>query len=229
MVYYPSEPEGTRKSKSAWDDLNSSFWAYLIVQQIIINAIMNGGFNALFAWLSFRHDTEVRLWGWPSPFVGDIFVTSIVQPFFTWVIGGAFASADARKRKAMCFSGLPNTPYPQFLSCVRWILTPESFVRQQGEPCHSFFIKLGCAVRGGLLFALPFIFLVGGGVTGVTTAIVGYGYRFRPDAALIYKAVLGASMSVIISPTVAWLAFAAPDTSKTDETDRLIGSLQSHV
>eukprot|EP01116_Phalansterium_solitarium_P006718 TRINITY_DN19066_c0_g1_i1.p1 TRINITY_DN19066_c0_g1~~TRINITY_DN19066_c0_g1_i1.p1 ORF type:complete len:261 (+),score=29.25 TRINITY_DN19066_c0_g1_i1:61-843(+) len=210
----PAAAGGDDKSKSGLGDLNAAFWIYLIVNQALGSAVLDGGINAFLAWLTYKDASDTGLWVWPSTLAGDIILTALLEPFLTWVIGGALASADIRKRKWFCNSELPNTPYPRFLKGLRWILTPEAFNFSKGDRWWTFFFKLFFCIRGGLLFSVPYIFIVGGGVSGITTAIVGADYRFTMAQCIVYKAVYGAVFALFVTPVVAWLALAQPAPSK---------------
>jgi len=58
---------------------------YLLVEHVIGSAIINFALNALIAWLSFRHQDSVPMWGQQS-IAADLVGTTIVLPTLTCLI-----------------------------------------------------------------------------------------------------------------------------------------------
>jgi hypothetical protein len=59
---------------------------YLVHEQIVGGALVNGVINAVLGWLTFRHHLVVPMQGDPS-LLNDVIATSVIMPLFICVIG----------------------------------------------------------------------------------------------------------------------------------------------
>lgn len=161
--------------------LSESQRKYLVRDQIIGGALVNGVLNAFLAWLTFRHHALVPMQGDPS-ILNDLIATAVLMPLFICVIGTPLVRKALRAGKFE-----PLTTLSSGRTMVLW-LPANSFLR-------GLLLALGAlATCAPVLLGLLLLFGVHSmSVAGFTTL------------KLVYSGILGA----LVSPLVALYVMAS--------------------
>ncbi len=160
--------------------LTQSQRSFIALEQIVIPALFNLGFNAALGWVMFRSHTPVPLWGDPS--IGaDILGTLFFLPFFSCLIATPLVKRAARLGKVDRLTIAPEQ---------HWLLRhlPRSlWVR-------SSLFGLACVV----LFGPPSIGLL---------ALLGLD-SWSLSAAVPFKGVYAGVLAALVSPAIALYALS---------------------
>jgi hypothetical protein len=159
---------------------------YLVHEQIVGGALVNGVINAVLGWLTFRHHPIVPMQGDPS-ILNDVIATSVLMPLFICVIATPLVRKALQAGKAQAL----DTPSAA-RTMILWL------------PANSF-------LRGGLLAAAALAtctpLLLGAlllfGVNGMSVA----GFA-------TLKFFYAGTLAGLVSPIVAVYAMAAPQPLK---------------
>ena len=164
---------------------------YLVHEQLIGGALVNGLINALLGWLTFRNHPVVPMQGDPS-LLNDIIATSVLMPWFICVIGTPLVRKALRAGKAEALAG-PSSAR----TMVLWL--PANSLLRGGLLAVASLATCAPLLLGGLL-----VF----GVHGMSVASFAV-------LKLFYAGLLGGLVSLV----VALYAMAAPSAPLTAALD----------
>jgi hypothetical protein len=153
---------------------------YLLLEQGVGAGVFNFLLNAAIAWLMFRHQAEVPLWGQQS-IAGDTMGTSLLLPFLTCLIVTAVARRQVRAGK-LAPLGWTRASHP----VLRWL--PRATV------WRGLVLGLACAA-----VLAPAVLLV---LRALAVASLDIG-RF-----VVFKASFAALAAVLVTPPIALWAIA---------------------
>jgi hypothetical protein len=153
---------------------------YLVLEQGVGAAVFNFVLNGLIAWLMFRTQAEVPLWGQQS-IAGDTIGTSLLLPLITCLIVTRLARGHVRSGKVAAL-GWTRATHPR----LGWL--------PSGTTARAF--ALGLA---GMVALAPVTIVV---LTFLHVAHLGL-WRF-----ILFKASFAAAAALIVTPLVALWAIA---------------------